>query len=154
MTPGGFRGAAASLLMACGACSSGVERSPMDGQWSLGDPAKDACAQVWTFDHDLFDLSVYCALDSGGVGLDITRGSFYITGGDKIVLMKTRATCADTGKEPLVLSFIVERNQLTLVSPTNVFTFARGGLKLQPGAVATFGCFNMEKFTPGMLIDL
>jgi hypothetical protein len=160
MTSGRFRGAAAGLLgavhvLAAAGCTTGPDdRSPMDGQWSSGDPQTEACAQSWTFQQDLFDLSVYCALNNGGVGLDITRGTFYIVD-DKITLMKTRATCPDQSKDPLVLSFIVEKNKLTLVSPTTVYTLAKGGLTLKAGATATFGCFNgMGGFTPGMLVDL
>src|SRR6185436_4422286 len=98
------------------------ETSPMDGQWSFGDPQTQACAQSWTFDHDLFDLSVYCALNDGGVGLDITRGSFLVAG-DQVTLNRTRATCPDEGKDPLTLSFIIDRRKqtLTLVSPTAVY---------------------------------
>ncbi len=143
-----------ALALAAGCEGGGPGRSPMEGQWSSGDPQTQACAQTWTFDHEQFDLSVYCALTTGDVGLDITRGTFFIDG-DHIILSKTRATCADQSKDPLTLSFIVQRDKLTLVSPTAVYTLARGAFSLRAGASATFGCFDAKgMFTPGMLVDL
>jgi hypothetical protein len=143
-----------TLALAGAGCGSAEQRSPMDGHWRSGDPQTKSCAQTWSFDGDAFDLSVYCTLVSGEVGLEITRGSF-IVAGDTITLNKARSTCANAGREPVVLSYVVGRNTLTLVSPTAVFTLARGALTLQPGSVARLGCFVEEgKFEPGMLIDL
>ena len=142
-------------LAVCGAaCGSAEQRSPMDGYWKSGDPQTDACAQTWTFDADAFDLSVYCSLESGDVGLEITRGSFVVAG-DKITLTKTNATCANISRDPLVLSYVVERNKLTLISSTTVFTLARGALTLKAGSVARLGCFAPNgEFEPGMLLEL
>ena len=113
----------------------------MDGQWSSGNPQTDACAVVWTFEGDAFDLSRYCALDNGLVGLEINRGTFIIAG-DQITLTKTRSTCPGGTREAVVLSFIVERQKLTLVSSTMVYTLAKGGLTLVAGSQASFGCFD------------
>jgi hypothetical protein len=136
------------------ACGTGETRSPMDGEWKAGNPQVDACAQAWTFRGDEFELSRYCALSNGDVGLEITRGSFIIDG-DQITLTRTQSTCANSTRDPLVLSFVVERNKLTLVSTSGVFTLARGGLDLVAGARATFGCFDdAGVFTAGGLIDL
>ncbi len=126
----------------------------MDGQWKSGDPQTDPCALTWSFQADAFDLSRYCALTTGGVGLEITRGTFFISD-DKITLTKTRSTCAADNRNPLVLSFQVERNKLTLVSTSMVYTLARGGLSLVAGAMAEFGCFDASGvFTPGNLRDI
>jgi hypothetical protein len=146
--------AVASGALAAGCDSDGPGRSPMEGQWSSGDPATAVCAQSWTFDHQQFDVSIYCQLDNGATGLDITRGTFVVNG-DHITLTKTRSTCANESKEPNVLTYLVDRGKLTLVTPNGVYTLARGGLTLRAGASATFGCFDeMGHFTPGMLVDL
>jgi hypothetical protein len=143
-----------SAALAVTACSSADLRSPMDGEWSVGDPRTQPCAQSWTFDGDLFDVSVYCALTDGQVGLEIRRGTFAITG-EKVTLTPTRSTCAADTAQPQVLTYIVERSKLTLVSPTMVYTLARGGLSLKPGSTARFGCFDGQGgFTEGMLRDL
>jgi hypothetical protein len=140
--------------LAGAACSSADIRSPMDGEWSAGDPQIQPCVQSWTFEGDLFDVSVYCALTDGQVGLEIRRGTFAVTG-EKVTLTRTKSTCPDDTPEPQVLSFIVERNKLTLVSSTAVYTLARGGLSLKPGSTARFGCFDGQGgFTESMLRDL
>jgi hypothetical protein len=142
------------VLLPLLSCGSAEERSPMDGQWFSGNPQTQACAVVWTFEGDTFDLSRYCALNTGQVGLEINRGTFVVAG-DEITLTKTRSTCPDGTRAPVVLSYVVERRTLTLVSPTAVYTLARGGLNLQPGAEAFFGCFDAAgNFTPGMLLDV
>jgi hypothetical protein len=150
----GNRALAIASLLPLLSCASAEERSPMDGQWTSGNPQTDACAVVWTFDGDEFDLSRYCALDNGLVGLEINRGTFIIAG-DRITLTKTRSTCPGGTREPVVLSFIVERQKLTLVSPSMVYTLAKGGLTLVAGGQASFGCFDATGvFTPGELLDV
>jgi len=142
------------LAVTLAACGSAEERSPMDGEWSSGNPQTDTCAVAWIFEADAFDLSRYCALTNGQVGLEIQRGTF-IVAGDQITLTKTRSTCPGGTRDPVVLSYVVERNKLTLVSSTAVFTLARGGLTLRPGSQAIFGCFDaMDRFTAGMLQDI
>ena len=141
------------ISLALASCGSAEERSPMEGDWKSGDLASEACAQTWNFNVDFFDLSVYCQLDNGQVGLQVTRGIFTVLG-DRITLIKTRSTCANDTREPLTLTFLVERTKLTLTSTTNVYTLARGALSLRPGASARFGCFDGMGFTESELRDL
>jgi hypothetical protein len=142
------------MTLALAACSSTDLRSPMDGEWSAGDPQTQTCVQSWTFDGDVFEIAVFCSLTDGQVGLEIRRGTFAVTG-EKVTLTPTKSTCQDDTATPQVLTFTVERTKLTLVSPTMVYTLARGGLSLKPGNTAHFGCFDgMGGFTEGMIRDL
>ena len=131
-------------ISACEGDESNSHHDAVYGQWGLNTAG---CALVMEFNDGAWVQVLGCDLVGGTTGLDITKGTYSITG-NQIVLSRTAATCAAATRTPEVVTFAVSGGALLLTdSDGTVLQMPRlptASPMTSSGAVGQQGCFNPD----------
>lgn len=134
-----------ALLAGCGS-GGATAVDPLVGDWQL---AQGSCVYGPNFNADAtYALILVCALDTGATGIEVEAGSYSATA-DQITTVPTKASCAGRTTQTVAYAIADNGNRLVITDDVGILSFIRQGPSTGgQGGSATFGCFEMGKFTP------
>lgn len=129
-----------ALLSACIADSGGAGSSELIGTWAIdgGD-----CVAGLAFDHDEYQASMGCWLDTGELGLQAIRGQ-WSADPNRLTLVPEISSCADIQAGPETIRYDVDGDTLTLRGADGVLVYQRLPEASGGSGVALYGCYDDE----------
>src|SRR5688500_14907911 len=134
---------ACALATAVG-CGGG-DGDPLEGEWlhDLAPSTGKQCAMVMVFDGGDVASLFACALVSGGIGAEVTEGTYDIEG-SRVSLSSFRGSCPGGSRETSFFNYAVSSSSLTLSDSNGAVLFARvdPSSGSSSGAAFTYGCWE------------
>ena len=162
------------VIVACvalGACSAETgddsassSQSLLVGKWWVDGDVCNLAAVFWK--EGKYEVDIICDLDDGSAGIEGESGS-YAASDNVLDFVPEFASCflEDRNYDPYSMSYTVEQNLLSLVTPSGVVVMDRltsdpdaltdgSGNGPSGGAIASFGCVEEDGFYAGEVMPV